>query len=232
MVSSFVSIILPIYNQTDHVADLINEYEAALTEAGVIHELILVENGSSDTSYAACLQVAETYTETVRALHEDLPGWGRAVRRGLREARGDILCYTNSARTTAQDLMLVLRYAIANPGTVAKANRRIRESWLRRLGSLLFNLQCRTLFDLPFWDINGTPKIFARGFTHLLELMSNDDLIDAEFAAVCRRKEYPVIEVPIASTRRRGSRSTTGVASAIRLYVGAFRLYYAMASRF
>jgi hypothetical protein len=115
-------------------------------------------------------------------------------------------------------------YAAAFPDTVVKANRKIRESARRRLGSLLYNLECRMLFDLAFWDINGTPKIFPRGFEQLLSLKREDDLIDLEFVATCRRVGYPMIEVPILSARRHGGRSTTGYGTAIRLYIGAWRL--------
>lgn len=80
------------------------------------------------------------------------------------------------------------------------------------------------LFDLAFWDINGTPKIFPRGFGQLLSLKREDDLIDLEFVVTCRRVGYPMIEVPILSARRHGGRSTTGYGTAIRLYIGAWRL--------
>ena len=56
------------------------------------------------------------------------------------------------------------------PSVVLKANRRIRESRRRRLGSLLYNIECRALFDLSVWDINGTPKIFPRSFDALRAL--------------------------------------------------------------
>ena len=62
-----------------------------------------------------------------------------------------------------------------------KANRTIRDSFQRRVGSLLFNLECRALFDLPTMDVNGTPKVFPRAFAKLLELARDDDLIDVEF---------------------------------------------------
>ena len=62
------------------------------------------------------------------------------------------------------------------PKVVIKANRKIRESWRRRMGYLLYNLECRALFDLSVWDINGTPKVFPRSFTALLNLARDDDL--------------------------------------------------------
>ena len=103
----------------------------------------------------------------------------------------------------------MLAYALAYPEVVLKANRRIRESRRRRLGSLLYNLECRALFDLSVWDINGTPKIFPRKFDQLLALRRDDDLIDAEFNIVCRDQGYPVLEVPILATERHGGKSTT-----------------------
>jgi len=151
-------------------------------------------------------------------------GWGLAVNHGLREANGDLLCYTNSARTTGQELTLLLLYAIVWPEVVIKANRKIRESLRRRTGSLLYNLECRALFDLNVWDINGTPKVFPRSFSRLLNLSHDDDLIDLEFLVHCRRENYPILEVPIFSTRRHGGRSTTGLRSAARMYSGAWGL--------
>ena len=93
-----------------------------------------------------------------------------------------MLCYTNSARTAPQDLALLLLYANINVDKVIKANRKIRESTFRRMGSLFYNLECRALFDLPYWDINGTPKVFPRKYSRLLELTRDDDMIDLEFA--------------------------------------------------
>ena len=218
-----LSIILPVYNQADHVGTVVQQYEDALARVQNPHELLLVPNGCRDNSLAVCQALAEQYP-AVRVRHSEKGGWGRAVRLGLAEARGDLLCYTNLARTSAQDLTLLLLYAVAYPHAVIKANRKIRENWRRRLGSLLYNLECRGLFDLPQWDINGTPKVFPRHFDQLLTLTRDDDLIDAEFNAICRRAGYPMIEVPILSYRRHGGESTTNYRSAVRMYWGVYRL--------
>jgi hypothetical protein len=164
----------------------------------------------------------------VRVIHSEKSGWGLAVKLGLREARGELLCYTNSARTSAQDLTLLLLYAIACPNVVIKANRKIRESWHRRLGSLLYNLECRALFDLSYWDINGTPKVFPRAFDKLLALTRDDDLIDAEFNIICRSEGYRTLEVPIFSYLRHGGKSGTNYRSAIKMYWGAIQLWRSM----
>lgn len=227
MPQDLISIILPVYNQADHIAAIVREYEDALGRLPYPHELLLVVNGSRDKSLEVCQELARTYP-SVRVIHSEKGGWGLAVRLGLAEVKGEIVCYTNSARTSVQDLILFVLYAKANPKTVIKANRKIRESWRRRLGSLLYNIECRTLFDFPYWDVNGTPKIFPREFASLMTLTRDDDLIDAEFNAVCRRESYPMLEVPVLSTTRHGGKSTTNYRSALRMYVGAYQLWRSM----
>jgi glycosyltransferase involved in cell wall biosynthesis len=218
-----LSIVLPVHNQADHLADLAEGHIAVLERLGWPYELLLVLNACSDGSGAVARSLSEKHP-SLRATELEQGGWGRAVRAGLREARGGVVCYTNSARTTPEILLLHLAYARAYPGVVIKANRKIRDNWRRRLGSLLYNLECRALFDLPWWDINGTPKVFPRAFSALMELQRNDDLIDAEFSAVCRAHDYPVIEIPVLSTERLGGSSTTNYGSALKMYAGALAL--------
>lgn len=224
---SLVSIVLPVYNQGDHLVEVLAEYESALARLPIPHEYLLVVNACRDDSLETSEGLADRY-RAVRVIHSEQGGWGRAVLLGLAEAKGDLLCYTNLARTHARDLTLIILYATVHPGVVVKANRKMRDSWHRRLGSLLYNLECRALFDLSCWDINGTPKVFPRSFDKLLSLTRQDDLIDAEFHALCRREGYPVLEVPIFSHLRHGGVSTTTYLSAIRMYWGAFKLWETM----
>lgn len=228
--NSLISIVLPVHNQADHIGEIIYQYEAALLKLQNPYELILVVNNCRDQSLAVCQALAQE-SKTIRVIHSQEGGWGLAVNLGLQQAQGDILCYTNSARTSPENLVLVLLYAVVYSHAVVKANRKIRDSWVRRLGSLLYNLECRALFDLAYWDINGTPKVFHRHFDQLLALTCNNDLIDAEFNIICRREEYPVLEVPIFSFRRHGGKSTTNYRSALRMYWGLYGLWRTMGGK-
>jgi glycosyltransferase involved in cell wall biosynthesis len=217
------SIIVPVHRQADHIEGVLAEFIKAVALAPVPCELIVVVNGADDGSLDICRRV-EHSSSAVRVIALDEAGWGNAVRTGLGAASGDLLCYTNSARTSADDLLTFIRYGVVNPGAVIKAERKIRDGWRRRVGSLLFNLECRALFDLFLWDINGTPKVFPRRFDKLLALSRRDDLIDLEFAVVCQRAGYPMLEVPVFSSSRRGGSSTTNYVSAIKMMGRAYRM--------
>lgn len=221
---SLFSIVLPVQNEGSYVESVIESYKKALALFPHPYELILVANGCRDNSAEACRRIAER-DASVRVVESERGGWGLAVRLGLSEACGSILCYTNLARTTPQDLLTHLLAAAAHPQAVIKANRKIRDNWKRRLGGLLYNIECRSLFDLSSWDVNGTPKVFPRAFEKLLMLTRDDDLIDAEFNLICRREGYPLLEVPVFSIGRHGGKSTTTAVSALKMYWGAYRLW-------
>jgi hypothetical protein len=220
---SLVSIILPVYRQAPYIEEAVRGFQRQLRSADVAHEIVLVVNGPDDGSVAVCQALADE-SSTVRVVRLERAGWGSSVRRGLAEARGDLVCYTNSARTTGETLVSMIGYASALPGIVIKANRKTRDSVLRHLGSLIYNLECRALFDLSNFDINGTPKVFPRSCALLFDLRRDDDLIDAEFLATCRDAGYPVLELPVVITRRHGGASTTRIGSALRMYAGAVLL--------
>ncbi|MCA9816337.1 MAG: glycosyltransferase [Cyanobacteria bacterium HKST-UBA01] len=219
-----VSIILPVYNQADHIDRIVSEYKEVLDRLPIPYELILVTNACKDNSKKVCNELAERNKNIVWQ-NIDQGGWGRAVKQGLKAATGELICYTNSARTSPEILSLTLLYAISYPNVVVKANRKIRDNWRRRLGSLLYNLEARALFDLPVWDINGTPKIFPRKFDKLLNLKRDDDIIDAEFNMICRQENYPIVEVPVLSTKRHSGKSTTNYNSAFKMYFGVYDLW-------
>jgi glycosyltransferase involved in cell wall biosynthesis len=220
----FASLILPIHDQADHIGKVISGFLADFAKLDRTCELVLVPNGCRDASPEICREWAERQPDVVQMVELKRGAWGRAINAGLEIARGEILGYTNSARTRPQDATLMLAYMIAYPDTALKGARRIRESAWRRAGSVLYNFECRRLFDLATWDIDGTPKFFPRKFHHLMRLSSDAELYDLDWMRACRYAGYPLVEIPIFNTERYGGRSTTNVRSAMRMLMGAYRM--------
>jgi hypothetical protein len=223
MPESEISVVLPVYNQADHIGKIVQGYVEVLRNLKHPVELILVVNASRDASLERCRELQAIYPE-IRVLYDAEPGWGRAVRAGLTAASGRVVCYTNSARTSPYTLALHLMVALANPGMVIKANRKMRYPLMRKIGSVLYNFECRMLFDLPVWDVNGTPKAIPRELLKQLNLKEDGDLIDLELVVKCSSLGFQILELPIVSTTRHGGESTTNYSSALKMYWGALKM--------
>ena len=218
-----ISVIIPVHNESLHVAGMVEEFASALAAVDTPFELVLIPNACRDDTAEICLALSQA-NAAVRVIPSELGGWGHAVRLGLAHAKGDTVCYTNGARTSAADLLAIVRAAQANPRAVVKATRVERERWTRRFGSALYNLECRWLLGSAFRDVNGTPKAFPRSYAPLLQLTREDDLIDAEFCRIVAAQQYPRIEIPVTATSRRSGRSTTNYRSALKMYWGAVQM--------
>lgn len=217
------SVILPIYNQESQIEYLFDVYKKQLEELGETWELLFVVNGSRDRSFDKAQEVAGQHPN-VKIFNLEKGGWGRAVKFGLEQAKGEYLCYTNSARTLPDQLILVLKYARANADVVLKTTRVVRDNWKRKFGSMLYNYENRLLLGTQLWDVNGTPKVIPSKFMDGLNLKEDGDMIDAEIMTKIHRKNIPIVEVLIISNQRIGGKSTTKLKSAIKMYLGVFRL--------
>lgn len=221
--STTFSIILPIYNQENHIETLYNTYRSKLISEKYTWEILFVINGSTDKSYELATVLCEQ-DKRFKCYELKDGGWGRAVKFGIQKAKGDYICYTNSARTKVKDLILILDYALVNKDNIIKANRIVRESFMRRLGSVLYNFENRRFFKTPIWDVNGTPKVFPSHVLQEMTILSENDLIDAEVIARSFKANHRIIEVPVLSTDRISGKSTTNIKSALKMYFGLFAL--------
>src|SRR4051812_45636427 len=101
------SIILPLYKQVDHAVELYNTYTTNLNRLSDSWELLFIVNGTNDGTADKLNKINTSHNVKVHYLEKG--GWGRAVKFGLAQAKGKYLCYTNSARTEINDLILILR---------------------------------------------------------------------------------------------------------------------------
>ena len=218
-----VSVILPIYNQSSQIEFLFEQYTSKLENLNVTWEVLFIVNGSKDDSHEKALAYSKQ-NPNVKTFNLEKGGWGRAVKFGLSKAEGELVCYTNSARTAVEDLILVLKCSLANDDIVIKTTRVIRESFVRKIGSILYNYENRLLLGTPLWDVNGTPKVIPSKYLEGLNIISEGDLIDAEIMAKLYRKNVQLVEILITSTKRISGKSTTKFSSAFKMYKGLFKL--------
>jgi glycosyltransferase involved in cell wall biosynthesis len=85
-----VSIVIPIYNEEGILHAAIVDLHERLAPLGLRYEIVLAENGSRDRTLEVARELGEKYPE-VRHLSVGEPNYGRALRAGILDARGDIV---------------------------------------------------------------------------------------------------------------------------------------------
>lgn len=137
-----VSVVVPVRNEAPNIAPLVAEIEAAL--AGMPHEIIYVDDGSTDTTGEELRRAAAT--APLRWLrHRSSCGQSAAVLTGVRAARGEwIATLDGDGQNDPADIPRLLARAQAerpDDGRILVAGWRVsrKDSQVKRLSSRLAN---------------------------------------------------------------------------------------------
>lgn len=202
--SPYLSILFPAHNEEARLPETLTQVEAFLQQQDFSCEVIIIENASTD----ATLAIAEEYARQhayVRVLHDDLPGKGRAVQKGMLAARGDyrFVCDVDLSMPITEIRRFLPPQSI--PFDVAIASReapgaiRYGEPYYRHLVGRVFNSLVR-LLTLP--ELNDTQcgfKCFTAAAAETLfpRMTIFGWTFDVEILAIARQLKYHIIEVPI-----------------------------------
>ncbi len=206
-----VSIVIPIYNEegilSASVADL-TEKLADDPRWEWPYELILTENGSTDDTIPMARRLQRRHPE-LRLLHTDEANYGLALRRGIKEARGEFvicdeidLCDTEfyvdamgKLRDEGFDLVV---------GSKALRSSSDRRPMYRRLATRVLNFLFRVFLDFRGTDTHGL-KAFRR--KRLLSVVDqcvvNQDLFASEFVIRAERMDFKMTEIPLTVVEKR-----------------------------
>ena len=107
--NSLVSVVMPVYNVEKYLAEAV---DSVLRQTYDAWELILVDDGSTDTSGEMCDSYANKDCR-IRAIHQDNAGLSGARNTGMANAKGEYLLFVDSddyiSNTALQDMIETTR---------------------------------------------------------------------------------------------------------------------------
>src|SRR4051812_35080055 len=85
----FVSVVMPVYREADHIGKILEDVEKALIEADVDFEIVLIDDGSPDGSWDALRKLSDRFPMMRAARLSRNFGKELALTAGLEMARGE-----------------------------------------------------------------------------------------------------------------------------------------------
>ncbi len=130
----YVTIVLPCYNEQDHVLAEIERIAAAMDASGYTYELVAIDDKSTDQTLAR-LREAESKFENLRVVaFRRNGGSGTARRIGTYDANGEIVVWTDADMTYPNErIPELVRYLDDNPGVDQVVGARTSEQGTHKL---------------------------------------------------------------------------------------------------
>lgn len=204
--STQLSIVIPCYNEEQRLPRTIEQIERYLAGKGLSHELILVDDGSSDGT-RTIMDAAAERNRSVRL--EALPhnrGKGRALAVGVAAARGAEILVTDADLSTPIEELDKLRAELRKGAGVAIASRALPGSRVevsqpiyRVLMGKAFNLLVQAVLLPGIWDTQCGFKLFREDVAHEVfgELTTDGFGYDPEVLYRAKKRGVKIAEVPV-----------------------------------
>lgn len=205
-----VSVILPTYNERDSIRQSIEDIQAL----DVADEILVINNNAA---IGTSEEVAKT---AAREIYEPRQGYGNAIRRGFREATGDLLIVSEPDGTfLGRDFLKLLAYA--DDFDVVYGSRTARMFIWRGANMGLFlrwgNWAVAKLVEFLFnstnlTDVGCTMRLIHRQALHEIEpqITIGGSSFGPEMMILTILHGQKVIQIPVNYLPRVGESSVTG----------------------
>jgi dolichol-phosphate mannosyltransferase len=213
-----LSVVIPAHNEAQSLDATIATLVTALEAAGIKHEILIVNDNSTDNSNAVIANLADRFA-TVRSI-DNLPpnGFGFAVRAGLDVFRGDVVA-------------IVMADGSDDPADLIKCYKKLGEEYDCVFGSRfiagsqvidypihklvlnrLANLFIRILFQQRFNDFTNAFKIYRREvIAGVQPILSHHFNLTVELPLKAIIRGYSFAIVPISWRNRKAGISKLSI---------------------
>jgi glycosyltransferase involved in cell wall biosynthesis len=200
-----LSIVIPSYNEELRLPATLERIAGYLPNLGGETEIVVVDDGSKDRT----AEVAESFRKTLPSLRVISNGVnhgkGFSVRRGMLEARGRTVLFTDADLSAPIEEAPKLIEALENYD-VAIGSRAldrslitVHESRFREFAGIVFNTIVRVILRLPFVDTQCGFKAFRRECCRILFEQQRIERFgfDPELLYLARHHGLRTVEIPV-----------------------------------
>lgn len=191
-----LSLVIPCYNETANLPILLPRC-AELTSRGSV-EVILVDNGSTDSSPMILAELLPRYRGCRSIRVEKNQGYGFGILSGLRVAEGELLGWTHAdMQTDPVDARRGLSLFEACGDDIFVKGRRYGRPVSDTLFTVGMSAFETVLLGHPLWDINAQPTLFSRAFFETWRQPPHDFSLDLYAYYRAKRGGLPVHRFPV-----------------------------------
>ncbi|NCO39528.1 MAG: glycosyltransferase family 2 protein [Armatimonadetes bacterium] len=211
-----VSVVVPMFNEEENVEATVERLKGALEPLKCAYEIVLVNDGSTDSTHAVAQAVSEREPNVSFVSYPINRGRGKAMRTGFARASGNLVCTTEADLSWGQDIIVRMvtelrrspdaDIVVASPHMPGGAYEDV--PWLRTVASGIGNQILRMALSPSLTMMTGMTRAYRRHVLESMELESDGKEIHVEILSKALALDYTVKEIP-AVLSWRGKKGTS-----------------------
>ncbi|WP_113700060.1 glycosyltransferase family 2 protein [Nonomuraea lactucae] len=226
----YVTIVLPCYNEQDHVIDEVERITAAMDSSGYTYELVAVDDCSTDETLMRLQEAAPKFPHLrIRAFHRN-GGSGTVRRIGTQEAKGEIVVWTDADMTYPNERIPELVQILEKDPTVdqvvgARTSEEGSHKLLRVPAKWVIRKVAEKLAGQKIPDLNSGLRAFRRSVARpYLRLLPPGFSCVTTITLSFLSNQHDVYYLPIEYAKRAGKSKFSFVSDAYRYILQVLRM--------
>lgn len=208
-----VSVIVPAHNESGRLQHAVESILHVFNHAPQSVEIIIVDDGSTDTTYDEAYDLSQGYPGVVRAIAlGSNHGKGYAIRTGFLHSRGEVVGFIDAdLEYPVNALPIMATMVLESRGACAIASRVLDDRRpFERLSSQMAHKVASAVLQLPIRDTQAGIKMFPGPFarTALTRCQQEGWLYDIEALLRAVEQHLSIIEVPVMQKSVRPRRAS------------------------
>jgi len=161
-----LSVVIPARNEALNLPDCISEISNQLNKHVIKHEIIIVDDGSTDNTKDVLESIKKNSSQILYIKNEGENGFGRAVRRGLEEYTGDAVAIMMADRSDSpKDLInywnkLQQGYECAFGSRFIEGGKVLEYPYIKLIANRIVNTMIRYAFKIKCNDVTNAFKMY------------------------------------------------------------------------
>ncbi len=201
------SIVIPAFNESGRIPATLDSILACIRSRGWQAEVIVVNDGSTDSTAQVVREVARRAPEVRLVENPGNHGKGYSVRNGMMQAQGEVVMFTDSDLSAPIEEAELLFDAIRKGADIAIGSRWLergrqthRQPLYRQIFGRCFNGVTRMVMRLPFADTQCGFKAFTRSAAQTVFQLQTIERwgFDPEILFIALKRGFHVVEVPVS----------------------------------
>jgi glycosyltransferase involved in cell wall biosynthesis len=203
-----LSVFFPAYNDSGTIASLVITALQSARRLTADCEIIIVNDGSADTTAQIADELARTYPEVRVVHHERNRGYGGALRSGFAAATRELVFYTDGDAQYDPAEMKLLWERFDDSVDLVNGYKISRSDPLHRIViGRIYHHTVRLLFGLKVRDVDCDFRLMRRSIFDRVALEKNSGVICLEMMKKIQDAGFRIAEVPVHHYHRAYGRS-------------------------
>ncbi len=201
-----VSVLVPAKDEAENLPLFMEQAEAAFSGSSTRFEVIVIEDGSKDDSWAVLQRLQERYPFLRAVRHRTQRGIADALRTGWLHSRGEVLVfYPADLQFKPEDIPRLVAPILANEADMVTGFK--EGKYEKAFVSSIYNWLSRALFDVPVKDLNSV-KAYRREIMDALPVRPD---WHRYMIVIAHFEGFSVTEIPVPLYARNAGKSKFGI---------------------